>query len=59
MPRRHPDPGKPGVTDGGALAELLLVDGAPLANLDPIANPEKNFVVVKEDGVIQISEHEK
>lgn len=30
----------------------LLVDGNPLENLDLVADPDKNFVVVMKDGVI-------
>ena len=34
----------------GALADLLLVDGDPIANIDLIADPAKNFVVIMKDG---------
>ena len=37
---RDPYPGKLGVIEEGALADLLLVDGNPLENLDLIADPE-------------------
>ena len=30
----------------GALADLLLVDGNPRANINRIANPDKNFLVI-------------
>ena len=36
----------------GALADLLLVDGDPLANIDLIADPAKNFLVIMKDGRI-------
>ena len=36
----------------GAYADLLLVDGNPLENIDLIADPEKNFVMIMKDGVI-------
>ena len=34
----------------GALADLLLVDGNPLENIDLIADPAKNFKVIMKDG---------
>lgn len=46
---RNPYPGKLGVVEEGALADLLLVDGDPLANLDLIADPGRNFVVIMKD----------
>ncbi len=49
---RAPYPGKLGVIEPGALADLLLVDGDPLANLDLIGDPEKNFRVIMKDGRI-------
>jgi len=49
---RDPYPGKLGVVEEGAYADLLLVDGNPLENLDLVADPEKNFVVIMKDGVI-------
>ena len=49
---RNPYPGKLGVVEVGALADLLLVDGDPLANLDLIADPAKNFTVIMRDGKI-------
>lgn len=49
---RDPYPGDLGVIKEGALADLILVDGNPLENLDLVADPEKNFVVIMKDGVI-------
>jgi imidazolonepropionase-like amidohydrolase len=49
---RNPYPGKLGVVAPGALADLLLVDGDPVANLALIADPAKNFVIIMKDGVI-------
>ena len=49
---RNPYPGKLGVIEEGALADLLLVDGDPIANIDVIASPEKNFLVIMKDGKI-------
>jgi imidazolonepropionase-like amidohydrolase len=49
---RNPYPGKLGVIEAGALADLLLVDGDPIANLDLIADPTTNFRVIMKDGRI-------
>ncbi len=49
---RNPYPGKLGVVEVGALADLLLVDGDPTADLSIIGNPEKNFKVIMKDGRI-------
>ena len=49
---RNPYPGKLGVVEPGAYADLLLVDGDPLANLELIADPAKNFVLIMKDGRI-------
>lgn len=48
--RRNPYPGKLGVIEEGALADLLLVDGDPLKDLKLITDPEKNLVVIMKDG---------
>ncbi len=48
---RNPYPGKLGVVEQGALADLLLVDGNPLENLDLVADPD-NFVVIMKGGKI-------
>jgi imidazolonepropionase-like amidohydrolase len=49
---RNPYPGKLGVVEAGALADLLLVDGNPLENIRLIAEPEKSFVVIMKNGRI-------
>ncbi len=49
---RNPYPGKLGVVQEGALADLLLVDGNPLENVSLIADPAKNFLVIMKDGRI-------
>ena len=49
---RNPYPGKLGVIEAGALADLLLVEGNPIANLDLIADPTTNFRVIMKDGRI-------
>jgi imidazolonepropionase-like amidohydrolase len=50
--KRNPYPGKLGVVEEGALADLLLVDGDPTANIKLIEDPAKNFVVIMKDGKI-------
>ena len=49
---RNPYPGKLGVVEQGALADLLLVNGDPLENINLIADPAKNFKVIMKDGKI-------
>lgn len=49
---RNPYPGKLGVVEEGAFADLLLVDGNPLADIKLVADPTKNFVVIMKDGRI-------
>jgi imidazolonepropionase-like amidohydrolase len=49
---RNPYPGKLGVVEEGALADLLLVDGNPIDNIKLIEDPAKNFVVIMKDGKI-------
>lgn len=50
--RRNPYPGKLGVVEEGALADLLLVDGDPLQDIALLENPEKNLVVIMKNGVV-------
>jgi imidazolonepropionase-like amidohydrolase len=49
---RNPYPGRLGVVEAGALADLLLVDGNPLENIRLVADPGKNFLVIMKDGTI-------
>jgi imidazolonepropionase-like amidohydrolase len=49
---RSPYAGKLGVVQEGALADLLLVDGDPIANIKLIEDPAKNLVVIMKDGTI-------
>jgi imidazolonepropionase-like amidohydrolase len=49
---RNPYPGKLGVVEAGAFADLLLVDGNPLDDIALLANPDKNLVVVMKNGKI-------
>jgi imidazolonepropionase-like amidohydrolase len=50
--KRNPYPGKLGVVEQGALADLLLVDGNPLENINLIADPANNFKIIMKDGNI-------
>jgi imidazolonepropionase-like amidohydrolase len=50
--KRSPYPGKLGVVEEGALADLLLVEGNPLEDIKLIADPAKNFVVIMKDGKV-------
>jgi len=50
--RRNPYPGKLGVVEVGALADLLLVDGDPIAQIGLLADPAKNLLVIMKDGQI-------
>jgi imidazolonepropionase-like amidohydrolase len=47
---RNPYPGKLGVVEEGALADLLLVNGNPLENIKLIENPTQNFIAIVKDG---------
>jgi imidazolonepropionase-like amidohydrolase len=48
----NPYPGQLGVITPGAFADLLLVEGDPLQNLNIVADPAKNFLVIMKDGRI-------
>jgi imidazolonepropionase-like amidohydrolase len=50
--KRNPYPGKLGVVEEGALADLILVDGNPLDDVNLVADPGKNFLVIMKDGAI-------
>jgi imidazolonepropionase-like amidohydrolase len=50
--KRNPYPGKLGVVEEGAYADLLLVDGNPLENLKLLEDPDKNLVLIMKDGKI-------
>jgi imidazolonepropionase-like amidohydrolase len=50
--KRNPYPGRLGVVEEGALADLVLVNGNPLDNIALIAEPGRNFLVIMKDGVV-------
>lgn len=49
---RNPYPGALGVVEEGALADLILVDGDPLADLSQLARPDEAFTMIMKDGQI-------
>jgi imidazolonepropionase-like amidohydrolase len=49
---RNPYPGKLGVVEEGALADLLLVNGNPIDDIKLIEDPAKNFLVIMKGGKV-------
>ena len=49
---RDPYPGELGVIKEGALADLILVDGDPLENLELVADADTNFSIIMKNGII-------
>jgi imidazolonepropionase-like amidohydrolase len=49
---RNPYPGRLGVIEDNALADLLVIDGNPLENIGLIAEPEKTLALIMKDGGI-------
>lgn len=49
---RDPYPGGLGVIKEGALADLILVDGNPLEDIDLVTHPDNKFVTIMKNGVI-------
>ncbi|HXM06760.1 MAG TPA: hypothetical protein VN936_04815, partial [Candidatus Acidoferrum sp.] len=49
---RNPYPDGLGVVEEGALADLLLIDGNPLADLRLLEDHARNIVVIMKDGVV-------
>lgn len=50
--RRDPYPGKLGVIEEGALADLLLVDGNPMEDITVLTDPQQNFRLIMKEGKI-------
>jgi imidazolonepropionase-like amidohydrolase len=48
----NPYPGKLGVIEQGALADLVLIDGNPLEDITLIEDAGKNFLVIMKNGAI-------
>ncbi|GEC33197.1 hydrolase [Sinorhizobium fredii USDA 205] len=49
---RNPYPGKLGIIEEGALADMLVVDGNPLEDIRLIEDPGKNLAVIVKDGKV-------
>ena len=49
---RSPYEGRLGVIEPGALADLLLVNGDPVADLNLLSDPARNLAVIMKDGVL-------
>lgn len=50
--RRNPYPGKLGVIEAGALADLIIVDGNALEDISLLAEPEKQLMLIMKNGKI-------
>lgn len=50
--KRNPYPGRIGLIEEGAYADLLLCDGNPLEDLSLVADPENKFLIIMKEGVI-------
>ena len=49
---RNPYQGKLGIIEENALADLLVVDGNPIDDIELVARPDKNFLIIMKDGKI-------
>lgn len=49
---RNPYPGKVGVVEQGALADLLLVDGDPIRDIGLLGNPDVSLKVIMKGGAV-------
>ena len=49
---RNPYQGKLGIIEENALADLLVVDGDPIDDIELIARPDENFLIIMKDGKI-------
>jgi imidazolonepropionase-like amidohydrolase len=49
---RNPYPGKLGVIEDGAHADLVVVDGDPLRNIELLKSPETSLKLIMKGGVI-------
>jgi len=50
--KRNPYPGKLGVIEEGAYADLLLINGNPLNDISILTNSEENLALIMKDGKI-------
>ena len=49
---RNPYPGKLGVVEENAFADLLVIDGNPIDHIELVATPDKSLKVIMKDGRI-------
>lgn len=49
---RNPYPGRLGVIEQGALADLLLLEANPLQQIELLENPAENFALIVKNGVV-------
>ena len=49
---RNPYPGKLGVIEEGAYADLLLVNGNPLEDISILTRPQETLALIMKDGKI-------
>jgi imidazolonepropionase-like amidohydrolase len=49
---KNPYPGRLGVIEVGAYADLLLINGNPLEDISILTNPEENLALIMKDGEI-------
>ena len=49
---RNPYPGKLGVIEEGAFADILLFKGDPVEDISILLNPDDNLELIMKDGVI-------
>ncbi|NYT20943.1 MAG: amidohydrolase family protein [Methanomicrobiales archaeon] len=49
---RNPYPGKLGVIEEGAYADILLINGNPLEDISILTKPEENIALIMKDGKI-------
>ena len=49
---RNPYQGKLGIIEENALADLLVVDGNPIDDIELVVRPDKNFLIIMKDGKI-------
>src|SRR5215472_13585819 len=47
---RNPHPGRLGVVEAGAIADLILVDGDPVADISLITRPQECFLAIIKGG---------
>jgi imidazolonepropionase-like amidohydrolase len=48
---RNPYPGRLGVIEKGALADILLVNSDPLKDITILTKPAENLALIMKDGV--------